>query len=179
MTVRPTATGLVLFLITASAQAQNQETTRVPNLAPNPGPTASPDATAPASPAPPAAQSQAPPPQTPPARSTVQKVPAEEALSVLGRAVAGPEGKDIGRLVDVLVNDAGEPVAGVVDFGGFMGVGARKIAVDWKALRFAPGDKAHPITLELTPDQIKAAPEYKNPNAAAAVVTPPSPPASQ
>lgn len=176
MTVRSTATGLALLLFTASAQAQNQET---PPGGPNPAPAAGPDATAPTAPTPSAAQTQPAPPPAAPPKPTLQKVPAEEAMAVLGRPIAGPEGKDIGRLIDVLVNDAGEPVAGVIDFGGFMGVGARKIAVDWKALRFAPSDKAHPITLELTPDQIKAAPEYKNPNAAAAVVTPPPQPASQ
>jgi hypothetical protein len=43
-----------------------------------------------------------------------------------------------------------------------MGVGSRKIAVQWSALHFSPGDAKHPITLDLTPDQIKAAPEYKD-----------------
>ena len=76
--------------------------------------------------------------------------------------MADPDGKDIGRLVDVLVGQEGQPQAAVIDFGGFMGVGSRKIAVHWSALHFAPGDAKHPITLELTPDQIKAAPEYKD-----------------
>ena len=61
--------------------------------------------------------------------------------------VADPEGKEIGRLVDVLVDDQGQPQAAVIDFGGFMGVGNRKIAVDWSALHFAPADPKHPITL--------------------------------
>jgi hypothetical protein len=94
--------------------------------------------------------------------SEVQQVPPEEALAVLGHSVEGPDGKDIGRLVDVLVGQEGLPQAAVIDFGGFMGVGSRKIAVRWSALHFAPGDPKHPITVELTPDQIKGAPEYKD-----------------
>jgi hypothetical protein len=43
-----------------------------------------------------------------------------------------------------------------------MGVGSRKIAVQWSSVHFAPGNIAHPITLDLTPDQIKAAPEFKD-----------------
>ena len=43
-----------------------------------------------------------------------------------------------------------------------MGVGSRKIAVQWSALHFAPGDAKHPITLDMAQDQIKAAPEYKD-----------------
>jgi PRC-barrel domain len=99
-------------------------------------------------------------PEAPP--SEVQQVPPEEAVAVLGHVVDGPDGKDIGRLVDILVGPEGLPQAAVIDFGGFMGVGSRKIAVRWSALHFAPGDPRHPVTVELTPDQIKGAPEYKD-----------------
>ncbi len=92
----------------------------------------------------------------------VQHVPPEQALAILGHRVADPEGKDIGRLVDVLIGGQGAPEAAVIDFGGFMGVGSRKIAVQWSALHFAPADAKHPITLDLTQDQIKAAPEYND-----------------
>ena len=94
--------------------------------------------------------------------SEVQHVPLTETLAILGHMVEDPEGKEIGRLVDVLVGDQGRPQAAVIDFGGFMGVGNRKIAVEWSVLHFAPTDPKHPITLDLTQDQIKAAPEYKD-----------------
>jgi hypothetical protein len=97
-----------------------------------------------------------------PPAGDVQHVPPEEALAILGHNVEDPDGKDIGRLVDVLVGQDGEPQAAVIDFGGFLGVGSRKIAVRWSALHFAPGDAKHPVTLELTPDQIKGAPEFKD-----------------
>ena len=90
--------------------------------------------------------------------------------------MADPDGKDIGRLVDVLVGDQGQPQAAVIDFGGFMGVGNRKIAVEWSALHFAPSDAKHPITLDLTQDQIKAAPEYKDVTKPAPVVVTPETP---
>ena len=87
----------------------------------------------------------------------VQQVPIDQALAILGQKVADPDGKDIGRLVDVLVGDQGLPQAAVIDFGGFMGVGNRKIAVEWSALHFAPSDAKHPITLDLT--QVVVTPE--------------------
>ncbi len=113
-----------------------------------------------------------------PPAGDVQHVPPEQALAILGHTVADPDGKDVGRLVDVLVGWDGAPQAAVIDFGGFMGVGSRKIAVQWSTLHFAPGDTAHAITLDLTPDQIKAAPEYKDVTKAAPVVgAPTAPPA--
>nr|WP_294511327.1 PRC-barrel domain-containing protein [uncultured Rhodopila sp.] len=108
----------------------------------------------------------------PPAASSVQTVQPEDAEAILGRSVTGPDGKDIGRLVDVLVDENGQPQAAVIDFGGFMGVGSRKVAVHWSALRFNPGSSKHQVTLEMTPDQIKAAPEFSNTGKAAPVVTP-------
>jgi hypothetical protein len=64
----------------------------------------------------------------------------------------------------------------VIDFGGFMGVGSRKIAVAWSALRFAPDAQGeNQITLEMTPDQIKATPEYKDESRPVTVAAPPKP----
>lgn len=52
--------------------------------------------------------------------------------------------------------------AAVIDFGGFLGVGSRKIVVDWNALRFGGvASKSDSISLELTKEQVSAAPEYK------------------
>jgi hypothetical protein len=113
-------------------------------------------------------------PPTPP-QSAVQTVAPEDAEAILGQRVTDVDTKDIGRLVDVLVGANGQPQAAVIDFGGFMGVGNRKVAVHWSALHFNPADGKHKITLDMTPDQIKAAPEFRNPTKAAAVVTPAEP----
>jgi hypothetical protein len=68
----------------------------------------------------------------------------------------------MGHIVDVIVDRAGAVRAAVIDFGGFLGVGSRKIVVDWNALHFAHvANKGDSITLELTKDQVMAAPEYK------------------
>ena len=39
--------------------------------------------------------------------------------------------------------------------------GNRRIVVDWAALHFAPADQRDRITLDLSREQIRAAPEYK------------------
>jgi len=80
---------------------------------------------------------------------------------VLGAAVHSSAGEDMGHIVQVLVDQAGLARAAVIDFGGFLGVGSRKVVVDWGALHFAPEDPAQRITLDLTRDQVKAAPEYR------------------
>ena len=111
----------------------------------------------------------------PPPATAVQSVAPDSAEAILGQRVTDAEGKEIGRLVDVLVNASGQPQAAIIDFGGFMGVGNRKIAVHWSVIHFSPGDPKHKVTLDMTPDQIKTAPEFLNVNKAASVVTPSDP----
>jgi PRC-barrel domain len=85
-----------------------------------------------------------------------------EAHGVLGRDVRSPADEDMGRIVDVIVDRAGTVRAAAIDFGGFLGVGSRKIVVDWNALHFGHvANKSDSITLELTKEQVMAAPEYK------------------
>ncbi len=96
----------------------------------------------------------------PPASVTI--IGAREAHGVLGRDVRSAANEDMGHVVDVIVDRSSTVRAAVIDFGGFLGVGSRKIVVDWNALRFGRvADKSDAVTLELTKDQVKAAPEYK------------------
>ena len=61
--------------------------------------------------------------------------------AVLGREVRSVADENMGRIVDIIVDRSGQVRAAVIDFGGFLGVGSRKIAVDWSILRFGSGDK--------------------------------------
>lgn len=83
-----------------------------------------------------------------------------KAQTILGQPVVSAKGEGMGRIVDVIVDKSGMPRAAIIDFGGFLGVGTRKIAVDWNALHFLPAGKSERITLDLTRDQLKSAPEY-------------------
>jgi PRC-barrel domain len=111
--------------------------------------------------------------QAPPASPTDQETkalngasldyfPRDHLFHIMGRDVISAKGEDMGRIVDVLFDEQGEPHAAVIDFGGFLGVGSRKIAVSWKALRFDLGEKKNIIVLDVGRDQLKAAPEYKS-----------------
>ena len=123
-----------------------------------PSPTPSPPPAAQAAPKEPPkelAKQPAPPP-------SVTVIGARDAHGILGREVLSSANEDMGRTVDVIVDRDGKVRAAVIDFGGFLGVGSRKIVVDWNALRFAGvSNKSDSITLDLTKEQVSAAPEYK------------------
>ena len=112
-------------------------------------------------------------PATPPVASTppvpvakppsVTVIDAFDAKGILGRDVRSPASENMGRIADVIVDRAGQVRGAVIDFGGFLGVGSRKIVVDWGALHFwNVADKTASITLDLTREQVRAAPEYKD-----------------
>ena len=101
-------------------------------------------------------------PKEPAPPPSVTIIGASEAHGVLGRDVRSPADENMGRIVDVIVDRSGMVRAAVIDFGGFLGVGSRKIVVDWSALHFGRiANKGDSITLDLTKEQVTAAPEYK------------------
>jgi PRC-barrel domain len=101
------------------------------------------------------ADERAPPP-------SVTIIGPKDAHGVLGRDVRSPANENMGHIVDVIVDRTGTVRAAVIDFGGFLGVGSRKIVVDWNALHFGRvAENGDAITLELTKAQVAAAPEYK------------------
>ena len=93
--------------------------------------------------------------------------------SILGRDVYSPKGEDLGRVVDLLADPEGRVRVAIVDFGGFLGVGTRRIAVDWPLLHFTPGDKDKPLILTVTREKLQSAPEYKG-SASPRVLIPPA-----
>lgn len=84
----------------------------------------------------------------------------QELESVLGREVRTRENES-GRIIDLLADPNGQVLAGVVELGGFLGIGTRKIAVEWSAFRFDAAGKRSPVLLEMSREQLRLAPEYK------------------
>jgi hypothetical protein len=102
-------------------------------------------------------------PAPPPPEAAATVLDEQDIMPVLGARVRSSAGEDMGRVINVVVDRSGQARAAVIDFGGFLGVGNRKVAVDWNALHFSTAaNKDDRISLDLTRDQLKAAPEYKD-----------------
>ena len=79
----------------------------------------------------------------------------------MGLPVQTSKGEDLGHVVDLVVDRNGALLAAIVDFGGFLGVGSRKIAVDWRSLHFPKTGALAKLVADLPLDQLRAAPAYK------------------
>ena len=79
--------------------------------------------------------------------------------SVLGAEVRS-YGKTVGRIVDLLARPDGAVEAAVVEYGGFLGIGSRKVAVGWSRLRFEREGKRLFAITDLAPDELAASSDY-------------------
>jgi hypothetical protein len=135
--------------------AQTRQVAQTPEASPPPSGQSTPE-NAPSTAAPPAAAPANPSPGTP-----AMVLDDQEVSTILGKSVRSNADEDMGRIVDIIVSRDGEVRAAIIDFGGFLGIGMRKIAVDWRALNFAPAGKPGTITVDLTRNQVRLAPEYR------------------
>jgi PRC-barrel domain len=108
---------------------------------------------------------------TPGKGASLQQFSQADLRRILGKEVRSASGQAMGRIVDLLVDEGGQPRAAIIDFGGFLGVGTRKIAIDWNTLRFDTAKPSAAVVVALDPDEIKAAPEYKESRDVVAVVS--------
>lgn len=93
-----------------------------------------------------------PPPEAPPRPLIGQRLlyPGQ-VKGLLDTEVQRPDGKAVGRAVDLLVDGGGTPRDIVVNLTGFMGVGDRKVNFPVSALRVKPAGQKAAGALELVP----------------------------
>lgn len=101
-----------------------------------------------------------------------------QVSGVLGKQVRSSAGEDMGRIVDVIIDRSARVRAAVIDFGGFLGVGNRQIAVAWSAIRLPAEDKPGALVVEFTRDQLRVAPTYKAGEQVVLLGQPDAPPAN-
>lgn len=114
----------------------------------------------------------------PPPLKNLETLEPGAAIGLLGKKVRDAAGEDMGMVVDMLVDSDGRPRAAIIDFGGFLGVGSRKIAVDWRLLQLKQVDAATSVLLSLTRAEVQAAPEYKPASNQPVMIVGPMPPST-
>lgn len=106
-------------------------------------------------------QAQHPVPTTPPPGTRAVVVDLSTMDTIIGKNVKSATGEDMGHIIDLLVETNGQTRAAIIDFGGVLGVGSRKVAIDWRALDFSHSAKGGYVKLALTRNQVRLSPEYR------------------
>jgi len=78
---------------------------------------------------------------------------------VIGADVTSPEGDSIGSIEDIILSqEDGTVTAAIVSVGGFLGIGAKSIAIEWSELQI--DWDANEVNVNLTQQEAEDAPEY-------------------
>jgi len=80
---------------------------------------------------------------------------------VIGAAVYNPASEKVGSISDLLLDNKGAPIAAVVNTGGFLGIGGKKVTVDFKSLQFVRTDDGDRVIAPVAKEQLKMAAEFK------------------
>lgn len=96
-------------------------------------------------------------------RSTLTEMPASDirAEEMIGTTVYGADDANVGQIGDVVLTDDGQVDAYIVDVGGFLGIGAKEVAVGSDNLAFmtdADGNKY--LYTDFSKEQLEAAAAY-------------------
>jgi sporulation protein YlmC with PRC-barrel domain len=82
--------------------------------------------------------------------------------AIIGAKVHDTKKETIGSIQDIYLDDSGKVKAVIVSVGGFLGVGAKDVAVKWEDIKFGKDGKSLALTTDLTKDALKAMPDYKS-----------------
>ncbi|WP_250490057.1 hypothetical protein [Caballeronia sp. INML2] len=99
-----------------------------------------------------------PEPPPPPQIISTRIMQHDQLHGLLDAEVQRPEGKVVGRAVDMYIDGSAKPKLLMVNLAGFLGVGDRKVNFPWTAFRFTPNSKTAPITLVPPPPPAKGKP---------------------
>jgi len=95
------------------------------------------------------------------AGATAADIAAVEASELIGTRVYSADSEDVGEVADLIVTDDGKVEAFVVDVGGFLGIGEKRVAMqaaNVELLRDGDGDML--VRTSFTRDQFDAAAAY-------------------
>lgn len=80
------------------------------------------------------------------------------ADEIIGASVKNPKDEDVGTIDDLIFDKDGKIVGAVVSVGGFLGMGAKSVGVDWNELQVRSSDA---IVVQWTKEELQSAPDFQ------------------
>ncbi len=84
------------------------------------------------------------------------------ASNLIGAAVYGPDDSSLGKIGDVVFDQGGDINGVVINVGGFLGIGAKPVAIDFESLQIrTDANNTVTVMVDATKDQLNQAPTYE------------------
>ena len=97
----------------------------------------------------------------PDAASRTSTVDGYSAKGLMGSSLLGPDGERVAKVADLVFGPDGTVKRLVVEVGGFLGIGARRVAIDVDQLQRLPDGRGDDLRTTLTRSQLEALPRYR------------------
>lgn len=83
------------------------------------------------------------------------------ASKLIGTNVVNTANESVGEINDVMLTKDGQVAAVIVGVGGFLGMGERNVAVDFKSLQTRQDGDNLQLVMNTTKESLKSAPEWR------------------
>jgi sporulation protein YlmC with PRC-barrel domain len=84
------------------------------------------------------------------------------ADDLIGSAVEDARGQEIGRVSNLVVDEQGRIAGLVIEVGGFLGIGAREVALEWNAIQLTTDADGEPLArVDIDRQTLEQAPEFR------------------
>ncbi len=93
----------------------------------------------------------------------LQSAPANgmHANNLIGAKVNTADGKEVGKVSDLIIDEHGQIVAIVVGVGGFLGLGQKDVAIGWGHVTRSGASNDPTLRIDVSGDNLRSAPEFK------------------
>jgi len=82
----------------------------------------------------------------------------------VGTPVVSKDNQQLGKIANLVFDQTGHIELAVIGVGGFLGIGEKEVAVPFDTLKSEVVNNKHVFSIDLTKDQLKAAPAFKTLN---------------
>jgi sporulation protein YlmC with PRC-barrel domain len=92
---------------------------------------------------------------------TLQKDGEHIASDLIGMSVVNSAGENVGKISNLIIDKDHRMTGAVLSVGGFLGLGAKSVAVPWDALKVESRDNKQVAVIAMSNDEIVNAPDFK------------------
>ncbi|HEY5608688.1 MAG TPA: PRC-barrel domain-containing protein [Alphaproteobacteria bacterium] len=92
---------------------------------------------------------------------TLQKDGEQISSDLVGMSVVNNAGENVGKISNLIIDKDNRVSGAVLSVGGFLGLGAKSVAVPWDALKIEKRDNRHVAAIAMSNAEIVNAPDFK------------------
>lgn len=80
---------------------------------------------------------------------------------IIGTEVVNPGDEKLGSISNLIVESDGTIIAAIIDVGGFLGIGAKPVAVSFDSIQMRATDSGRKAVVALAKEELNSAPQFK------------------